>query len=279
MEDQTASFAWSLSVSMVHSTRGSTGAKAGTHPVKPKAEATPIRPPPSGGNSSSNSDRSGSDSESISHSCYSSLSSECSFSSVRAARRGFFSEPVHASTVPFGTPQQQNCSTVPAADSKAPQTGCRRSEPAASPSSVETDVEAEAGNPLLPGRDRKGKKRVAREATARLKESQHGGPYSSTSAADGSRGDTFVNEQQVEGEDSSNPQVPRPPNAAEATSAGGGIPWAAREDRGAQERLDELSLLSFNAGLLEYKLCGLRVYQNPPFTQRRLHHIPGNRVI
>lgn len=48
-----------------------------------------------------------------------------------------------------------------------------------------------------------------------------------------------------------------------------------KEDGEHRARLDELSLLSFNAGLLEYKLCGLRVYQNPPFTQRRLHHIPG----
>ncbi|PHJ17726.1 endonuclease exonuclease phosphatase family protein [Cystoisospora suis] len=38
--------------------------------------------------------------------------------------------------------------------------------------------------------------------------------------------------------------------------------------------VDTLNIVSFNAGLLEYRLCGLQIYQNPPFTRRRLSHIP-----
>lgn len=39
--------------------------------------------------------------------------------------------------------------------------------------------------------------------------------------------------------------------------------------------VDTLNIVSFNAGLLEYRLCGIQIYQNPPFTRRRLSHIPG----
>ncbi|CBZ53789.1 endonuclease/exonuclease/phosphatase domain-containing protein [Neospora caninum Liverpool] len=38
--------------------------------------------------------------------------------------------------------------------------------------------------------------------------------------------------------------------------------------------VDSINIVSFNAGLLEYRLCGIQVYQNPPFTRRRLSHIP-----
>lgn len=49
------------------------------------------------------------------------------------------------------------------------------------------------------------------------------------------------------------------------------------DTRSSDGRLNELTVLSFNAGLLEYKLCGMRVYSNPPFTQRRLVHMPRKR--
>ncbi|ESS36171.1 endonuclease/exonuclease/phosphatase family protein [Toxoplasma gondii VEG] len=38
--------------------------------------------------------------------------------------------------------------------------------------------------------------------------------------------------------------------------------------------VDSINIVSFNAGLLEYRLCGIQIYQNPPFTRRRLSHIP-----
>ncbi|KAI4839301.1 hypothetical protein MKS88_001849 [Plasmodium brasilianum] len=38
--------------------------------------------------------------------------------------------------------------------------------------------------------------------------------------------------------------------------------------------LKNLSFMSFNTGLLEYKICGICIYQNPPFISSRLLHIP-----
>eukprot|EP00914_Ancora_sagittata_P014884 GHVO01029231.1.p1 GENE.GHVO01029231.1~~GHVO01029231.1.p1 ORF type:complete len:629 (+),score=97.78 GHVO01029231.1:876-2762(+) len=38
--------------------------------------------------------------------------------------------------------------------------------------------------------------------------------------------------------------------------------------------IDRLTLLTFNAGLLEYKLCGINMYANPPFAKHRVLHIP-----
>ncbi|CAA9987327.1 conserved Plasmodium protein, unknown function [Plasmodium knowlesi strain H] len=38
--------------------------------------------------------------------------------------------------------------------------------------------------------------------------------------------------------------------------------------------LKNLSFMSFNTGLLEYKIFGLCIYQNPPFISKRLLHIP-----
>eukprot|EP00918_Siedleckia_nematoides_P044529 GHVU01097369.1.p1 GENE.GHVU01097369.1~~GHVU01097369.1.p1 ORF type:complete len:395 (-),score=32.08 GHVU01097369.1:663-1712(-) len=38
--------------------------------------------------------------------------------------------------------------------------------------------------------------------------------------------------------------------------------------------IDKLSLMTFNAGLLDYKLCKVTLYQNPPFTNTRLQSIP-----
>ncbi|XP_026189759.1 uncharacterized protein LOC34620347 [Cyclospora cayetanensis] len=77
------------------------------------------------------------------------------------------------------------------------------------------------------------------------------------------------------GENTALPEAQDAPSGAESSPMNGGVLPASREDKGTSERLEELSVLSFNAGLLEYKLCGLRIYQNPPFTQRRLHHIPA----
>ncbi|OEH74279.1 endonuclease exonuclease phosphatase domain-containing protein [Cyclospora cayetanensis] len=79
------------------------------------------------------------------------------------------------------------------------------------------------------------------------------------------------------GENTALPEAQDAPSGAESSPMNGGVLPASREDKGTSERLEELSVLSFNAGLLEYKLCGLRIYQNPPFTQRRLHHIPGSQ--
>ncbi|KAF8820249.1 endonuclease/exonuclease/phosphatase family protein [Cardiosporidium cionae] len=41
------------------------------------------------------------------------------------------------------------------------------------------------------------------------------------------------------------------------------------------KEVDTLTLLSFNTGLLEYRLFGAKLYQNPPFTQQRLLHLPA----
>eukprot|EP00923_Selenidium_pygospionis_P024073 GHVN01041803.1.p1 GENE.GHVN01041803.1~~GHVN01041803.1.p1 ORF type:complete len:126 (+),score=24.83 GHVN01041803.1:415-792(+) len=38
--------------------------------------------------------------------------------------------------------------------------------------------------------------------------------------------------------------------------------------------IDRMSLVTWNAGLLDYRLCGCTLYQNPPFTELRLAHIP-----
>ncbi|EEA06268.1 endonuclease/exonuclease/phosphatase family protein [Cryptosporidium muris RN66] len=38
---------------------------------------------------------------------------------------------------------------------------------------------------------------------------------------------------------------------------------------------ESLSFLTFNAGLLEYRLCGIKLYQNPPYTAHRLLQIPS----
>lgn len=38
---------------------------------------------------------------------------------------------------------------------------------------------------------------------------------------------------------------------------------------------DRISFLTFNAGLLEYRICGVKLYQNPPYTSHRLLQIPS----
>lgn len=43
-------------------------------------------------------------------------------------------------------------------------------------------------------------------------------------------------------------------------------------------QLEKLTILSLNAGLLEYRLGGLTWYRNPPFTKRRLYHIARKAV-
>ncbi|KAK2197370.1 bifunctional Endonuclease-exonuclease-phosphatase superfamily/Endonuclease-exonuclease-phosphatase [Babesia duncani] len=39
-------------------------------------------------------------------------------------------------------------------------------------------------------------------------------------------------------------------------------------------RLDSFSMLTFNAGLLEVRMLGMQLYQNPSFTEKRLKYIP-----
>ncbi|AFZ80198.1 hypothetical protein BEWA_030510 [Theileria equi strain WA] len=41
------------------------------------------------------------------------------------------------------------------------------------------------------------------------------------------------------------------------------------------DRLESFSMLTFNAGLFEFRLFGMGLYHNPPFTTKRLKHIPG----
>ncbi|PFH37276.1 hypothetical protein BESB_037340 [Besnoitia besnoiti] len=68
--------------------------------------------------------------------------------------------------------------------------------------------------------------------------------------------------------------------ASTSSIGSGGHPSPLHSPGGALEppadgaRVDTLNIVSFNAGLLEYRLCGLQIYQNPPFTRRRLTHIP-----
>lgn len=40
-----------------------------------------------------------------------------------------------------------------------------------------------------------------------------------------------------------------------------------------EESIDNLVFMTFNVGLLEYRLGGISWYRNPPFTKRRLYHI------
>ncbi|CDI84241.1 endonuclease/exonuclease/phosphatase domain-containing protein, putative [Eimeria praecox] len=154
---------------------------------------------------------------------------------------------------------------------------CNASEAAVvAPSScTETDVEGETANPLLQGEYHKESDIGAQNETACVEGEHRGGKMHAQSAPGGCT-EGCVGPTQAPGENHSNPQDAQPTTSgAEAAAPRGGVSWTQAEGRAYQARLDELVLLSFNAGLLEYKLCGLRVYQNPPFTQRRLHHIPA----
>lgn len=38
---------------------------------------------------------------------------------------------------------------------------------------------------------------------------------------------------------------------------------------------DNFSILTWNAGLMEYKMCGMTCMANPPFISERLKRLPG----
>ncbi|KAH0487609.1 MAG: uncharacterized protein KVP18_000500 [Porospora cf. gigantea A] len=46
------------------------------------------------------------------------------------------------------------------------------------------------------------------------------------------------------------------------------------ENSGGDAQVDCLTILTFNAGLLDYRVCGISVYTNPAFASRRLGHMP-----
>ncbi|CDJ42675.1 endonuclease/exonuclease/phosphatase domain-containing protein, putative [Eimeria tenella] len=180
--------------------------------------------------------------------------------------RLFLSDPMHASALQSGGVEKEVYSKVPLAEAKC----CENSEAATSPvSGDETNAELEAGNPLL--RRAEGKS----ELDGVEGEMKRCGIQRGVSSAD--KCTDAGGEEQRGGEDSRSPPDAQSARTdeTEAATPSRGASTMQGDDRTTQTRLDELSLLSFNAGLLEYKLCGLRVYQNPPFTQRRLHHIPA----
>eukprot|EP00917_Polyrhabdina_sp_WS-2016_P015962 GHVP01034596.1.p1 GENE.GHVP01034596.1~~GHVP01034596.1.p1 ORF type:complete len:558 (-),score=94.50 GHVP01034596.1:513-2186(-) len=45
-------------------------------------------------------------------------------------------------------------------------------------------------------------------------------------------------------------------------------------DSSALGEADKITIITFNAGLLEYRLCGATWYSNPPFARQRLAHLP-----
>lgn len=230
--------------------------------------------------SNSSSDHSSSDSDCMRHSSPPSVFPRHSFSGVPSCRPSFLPGPLHASSAPSAPPQELNYSSVPVGVGGSSPARHGDTEAAAFfPPSSEAELEADAENPLLPGRSRREKPEdshyVPSASTGDPYETvSRGGSRRSFSAAGESRESRPFSGKYAAGEPRRSSQDPRHIAAAEATPTGNAVSWPLNEDRRVSARLDELSLLSFNAGLLEYKLCGIRVYQNPPFTQRRLHHIP-----
>lgn len=191
--------------------------------------------------------------------------------------RLFCADPLHASTMFPGSIKQQTHSNTPAVASGELVELCRASEAGvvAPLSCTETDVEEQTQNPLLQGDYRKRSDIGAQEETAGA-EGENGGISVLTSSASRRCVGSCVGPTPTANKGVENLQGGQPAASGLETGApSGGASWPQAEGRAYPARLDELVLLSFNAGLLEYKLCGLRVYQNPPFTQRRLHHIPA----
>ncbi|CDJ36606.1 endonuclease/exonuclease/phosphatase domain-containing protein, putative [Eimeria mitis] len=192
-------------------------------------------------------------------------------------QRLFCADPLHASTICVGSFEQQTNSSVPGVAAGELPELCTASETGALAPlrRTETDVEDKTPNPLLQREYREGGDGGAEEGTACVEGEHRGGPTDTPSTSRGRSGGC-VGATQTPGKDASNlPDAQPAASGVEAAAPSGGVSWTQSEGRAYQARLDELVLLSFNAGLLEYKLCGLRVYQNPPFTQRRLHHIPA----
>ncbi|KAL8451161.1 hypothetical protein Emag_002878 [Eimeria magna] len=192
------------------------------------------------------------------------------------AHRHFLADPLHAAVAPSESSQQQISAPVA---SNAAGVGDEALPAPSTPSSRETDTEGDAdNNPLLPHRGIEGGKTPNSGAAACLVPGSVQLVRGNPCAASSNRGDRLPTAEPKTHESapkSLSTQELGAPCASETASTAGDMPVIPKEDVVAPERLDELSLLSFNAGLLEYKLCGLRVYQNPPFTQRRLHHIPA----
>lgn len=230
--------------------------------------------------SNSSSDQSGSDSDCAPHSSPPGVSARHSFSGVPSCRPSFLRGPRHASSAPSVPPQELNYSSMPLEAQGCSLARHRDIEPAVfSPLSSEAELEADAENPLLPGRDRREKPEVSHDVPSAFASDPYetvprGGSCGSSSVSEEFRKSRLFGGKNAAGEPRRSSQDLRHVAATEAASSGNAVSWSLSEDRRVSARLDELSLLSFNAGLLEYKLCGIRVYQNPPFTQRRLHHIP-----
>lgn len=55
--------------------------------------------------------------------------------------------------------------------------------------------------------------------------------------------------------------------------------WGFDDSTGHSSLYDLLSLITFNAGLMEYKLFGMTLMANPPFIAERLKKIPGLHFI
>ncbi|KAL8427981.1 hypothetical protein Efla_004239 [Eimeria flavescens] len=305
MEDFSSGLVWGVPSIMLHATRSSSGSIGSPRLGKGDSEVMRYKllpsalPPLSGhtilpdSSSSCSSVSCSCSSRGVEGSCRSfgsSVSVERPYG-TSSARLRFLPEPLHAAAAPASSPADRSvsCGFEEAAgrgvvgSSETHNAQAAASSPA---SSSETDTEAEAvDNPLLPRRSRKngGPSRgsdfscrfisTSSDVTRRGSSAASGGSREdSSSHADAGRRGSSVQK-------SGGGQEPLPSCGSEAASTAGDVPLSAsaREvtSGGAEERLDELSLLSFNAGLLEYKLCGVRVYQNPPFTQRRLHHIPS----
>lgn len=282
MEDSLVGVTWDMSLSKPYHMRGNTTGSA-TSPVKSGPETThgtlvPPSPSPSGSGSSSTwaIGESAAHPEALCHAYYSTAEIGRLNDEGVACHR-CVSEPMYGTATPFQPTHPQTHSSLPMDVAGGALTVCRSSSRAvpSSLSGTETDTEAEADNPLLSRRDRVARKRGSHETTASSKSYQHDTFHSGCSAAGNTRSDLDVKERSGAGQLDSDVDKPGLQSAAEADPTSEGMTGDSTEDGGATRRLDELSVLSFNAGLLEYKLCGLRVYQNPPFTQRRLHHIPA----
>ncbi|KAL8273799.1 hypothetical protein Esti_002273 [Eimeria stiedai] len=281
MEDLTSGIGWGAPPLALHSSNSSsTNATARQHlKLEAAAMAHKLLPSPLPSLSSrSSSDMThaslGLEVEGPRHSGSSNFSGERPYSAFPAHRR-FLADPLHAAVAPSRSPQQQ--ASAPAALNAAGGGDNAQAAPS-TPSSRETDTEGDAdSNPLLPHRGREGRKTPKSGAAAYLEAGSVQLARSTSCAASSEKGDRLAAE--IKSHKSApkrlSTQEQVPPCVSETASTAGDMPVIPKEDVVGPERLDELSLLSFNAGLLEYKLCGLRVYQNPPFTQRRLHHIPA----
>ncbi|SBS84752.1 endonuclease/exonuclease/phosphatase domain containing protein [Plasmodium ovale curtisi] len=103
---------------------------------------------------------------------------------------------------------------------------------------------------------------------------------------DGSSGDGEGDEADIEGTDETDKKNGNlhnryynavPYNGKEDTEDNGNDQTREKGKKGLKivnRMLKNLSLMSFNTGLLEYKIWGVCIYQNPPFISNRLLHIP-----